>query len=164
MKNNSTKTELIRFCAALLALACAATVLLSSCMIKTRDYNSAKFRYDVDELTNTVTITGFDKGSYQMNAIKVPCFIDGKKVTKIESIASTGNGDNKSTIILPETLEVIGEKAFYLDIDSVYIPYSVHVIEEEAFAHCPQLKKVYLPKNVEIKSGAFPDGVVFTYR
>lgn len=59
---------------------------------RTTDENS--FTYDVDEVTDNVTITGLKDPNY--NHIVIPDYIDGKKVTKISSTALQNNLNIKS--------------------------------------------------------------------
>ena len=60
--------------------------------------------------------------------------------------------------VIPGTVKIIGENAFYWQdkIKSVIIPASVVEIEDNAFGFCKQLEKVVIPYSVtKIESGAF---------
>lgn len=60
--------------------------------------------------------------------------------------------------VIPGTVKIIGENAFYWQdkIKSVIIPASVVEIEDKAFGFCKQLEKVVIPYSVtKIESGAF---------
>lgn len=53
-------------------------------------------------------------------------------------------------VVLPETLQQIGERAFYgcTELEEIRIPSSVTMIGEEAFSSCMSLKKLIIPEGV----------------
>ena len=68
-----------------------------------------------------------------------------------------GTGLFIGDLILPEHIKIIGERAFTdCDIESVYIPEGVRVIEVGAFSHCHNLSEVHLPNStIHINKLAF---------
>lgn len=61
-------------------------------------------------------------------------------------------GTNLESVILPETLEEIGEAAFGAceNLTNIVFPASLKVIKTEAFDMCISLKKVVFPKNSQL--------------
>ena len=93
----------------------------------------------------------------------IPAEIDGIPVTEIYcENAYTDPYRNLSVkkIVLPDTIQVIGEKAFLhmLSLRNINIPSSVVSIGPFAFAQCKGLKQITIPESVEtIEDCAFRD-------
>ena len=109
-----------------------------------------------------VEATGL-KGEKYMEA-KLPAYIDGKPVTVISpqflgGYVHSGTHYFFATIIVPTTVEEIGDQAFTSaqDLEIVFeTPSSLKRIGKEAFAYCGYLKRVELPESVEeIGEGCF---------
>ena len=64
-----------------------------------------------------------------------------------------------SYVVLPKNLKIIRSRAFaYSGLKVLIIPEGTEVIEKLAFAHCGELKHVYIPNSVKrIEYGAFKD-------
>lgn len=72
--------------------------------------------------------------------LTVPAEIDGHRVKAIGGFCM---GNYPPKIILPEGLEIICSEAFSeCEIEEVYIPSTVNLIEDSAFSYCPELKKI----------------------
>lgn len=113
----------------------------------------------------TAIITGFDWKSNGNQDIYIPRMIDGYNVTEIGAYAFSDKnlseeydwwnvGDSlmgeSVNVIIPDTVTVIGEKAFFRTrIKSVPIPTSVKLIEAGAFAGCFALKSHLVDKGNE---------------
>jgi hypothetical protein len=64
----------------------------------------------------------------------------------------------EKNIIIPDGIEIIGDRSFLYNIivESVYIPYGVITIGDGAFGGCVNLKNITIPDSVKtIKAGAF---------
>lgn len=62
--------------------------------------------------------------------------------------------------IIPDTVEIIGERAFCHceELQSIVIPENVTIIEKSAFTYCTSLKKIIIPNSVKvIENDAFSD-------
>ena len=86
-------------------------------------------------------------------------YVDGSKSGTIEIIAYNGDSEN---IVIPEKImgkevsSIAGSTFSKTDIKSVEIPETVTVIGEKAFAYCENLESVKIGENVEkILEGAF---------
>ena len=91
----------------------------------------------------TAVITGFDWGVNGSNDVYVPRMIDGYTVSEIgDSAFSSEKGNGYSVVVvLPDTITVIGEKAFWGSaITAISIPQSVQLIGSGAFAGCTNLE------------------------
>ena len=143
-------------------------ICMNGCLTsKKRDYDGAKFTYKVNA-DNTLTITGVDSGGNDLAAIKVPRTIDSKTVTVIGKNAFAQSmhmmGDEKSIIVLPDTITKIEEYAFeFSSINDINIPDSVQEIEAYAFSNS-SLDEVMLSRNTKVAEKAFSDRVNIIYR
>ncbi|MBQ9773341.1 MAG: leucine-rich repeat domain-containing protein [Clostridia bacterium] len=114
--------------------------------------------YFTDIDSESVKITGFETKNSQAHAIKIPAYLDGKIVARIESDAF-GNAYSITKIEFPTEAEfkaendefsmaeysmTIGVGAFRecTLLESITIPAYVETIDEMAFASCPALKTV----------------------
>lgn len=87
----------------------------------------------------------------------IPSEIDGQTVTAIAAGGFSGLED-VTTLILPDTLETIGDSAFAdcRKLRGVYIPDTVTTIGSSAFAGCIDMESVSVPAATEaIGTGAF---------
>lgn len=144
-------------------LLCA--VLLSGCSDGAT--KGEYFTYIV-ETDGTATITGYIGNE---RAVVIPKKIDGHKICAIadnafasntlittvtiqkgvQSIGASAFSDceNLSEVILPETVEFIGECAFrYTGITSITIPEGINGIQHGTFSYCSRLKEVNLPDSI----------------
>lgn len=107
-------------------------------------------RYTIDEITNEITITGYDGINTD---VVIPDKIEDKNVTIIGvSAFSSFSGYSKvnlTSIDLPSNLKVIKKASFIdADIQELVIPSSCTSIEKSAFLSCDKLKKVIIPMGV----------------
>lgn len=108
-------------------------------------------RYIIDEITNEITITGYDGISTD---VVIPDLIEGCKVTNIGGAAFTtvqgGTSTKLSSIKLPIYLNSIGRCAFQSSyIEELIIPNGCISISSSAFLLCDKLKKVNIPSSVK---------------
>lgn len=124
------------------------------------DSKSGLFSYTLKG-NGTAIITGFDWSTNGNNDIYLPRLIDGYTVTEIGKLAFSSdkagyvnknfsnedfidrNGVGKPVVVvLPDTISVINEKAFFCtNIASIVIPSSVQLIGQGAFAGCINLRQ-----------------------
>lgn len=131
------------------------------------DPDAAKFSFETAE-NNSVKLAGCLSGSNEKNHVKVPRQVNGKKVVAIGSHAFSEEGyvygDEKYTVILPDTVEIIEEYAFASSsVSEIYIPDSVKEIGEFAFSGC-RLTEVSVPKTAVVAKTSFDEDVVINYR
>ena len=72
----------------------------------------------------------------------------------------TENDNENGTLIIPETVEIIGEYAFFKlqNLTSITIPYTVKTVSDNAFSNCLNLKTVKFDgADTEILYDAFTD-------
>lgn len=96
---------------------------------------------------------------YKGTSQKVYQVPEGVKEIVAGAFTINDKKDSLEEIILPNSLEVINEKAFFKrsQLKKINIPNNVKVIEKEAFAECSSLEELYIPASVEsIHSKAFP--------
>lgn len=102
----------------------------------------------------------FDSTAYDGPAeITVPGEVDGQTVTALADGCFAGN-ETLTTVILPDTLQVIGPDAFAdcTSMRGIYIPDNVTVIGAGAFRGCTNLEAIDLPGTIAtIGHEAFQD-------
>ena len=129
------------------------------------EISNGLFTYKLKGNGNAV-ITHFNWDANDNRDIYVPRQIDGYNVTEIGSLAFSsadlaedpvlnfdpGSVGDNVVVILPDTITVIGEKAFYCTkISTLTIPRSVQVIGAGAFAGCSNISS----HNVEAGNPTF---------
>ena len=91
---------------------------------------------------------------YPLKTIRVPdTWDDGTNGEHpVVGMNSTFNGNqNIQTVILPETIELIGDNAFYSStLSNIDFPSSLKEIGENAFSMCNSLSSIVLPESLEI--------------
>lgn len=117
----------------------------------------ATWRYDKKTKTLTVRGTGMiTSGEWEWEDW-YDSFDPEKQMEKVvikKGITSIKKGVFSSAkmkkVVLPETLQQIGEKAFYgcTELKEIRIPSSVTTIGEEAFSSCMSLKELIFPEGV----------------
>ena len=121
------------------------------------------FKYSVNDDGN-YEITGYVFGGVELLDITVPDDIEGRPITGIAADAFKGAKNIKS-IVLPASLEYIGDYAFY-DCDyitAVELPDSVISVGVGAFQSCDTLADVTFSKNLLLISDfAFKDCIALT--
>ena len=80
--------------------------------------------------------------------------VDGMLLNKEKTIlyaCPPANEGNKGVIVVPDTVEIIADKAFggCTKIKEIILPTSLKTIGEKAFADCKALKKLVLPDGIE---------------
>ena len=112
------------------------------------------------DVENMFVFTPTEKGTYAValaddlkptiKSVVIPSEYAGTRVTEIANSAFA-NCSNLAVIDIPDTVEKIGESAFFASgIESVVIPDSVTEIGSYAFANCENLTEVSLGNNVEV--------------
>lgn len=109
------------------------------------DRKSGLFSYRLKGNGNAV-ITGFDWGNNNSQDVYIPRLLDGYTVSEVGPYAFSLQSDSLSmenrigeavVVVLPDTVTMIGEKAFFCtNITALSIPASVEYIGEGAFAGC----------------------------
>ncbi|MBQ4619922.1 MAG: leucine-rich repeat protein [Clostridia bacterium] len=127
---------------------------------------SGLFTYELKG-NGTVVITKYDWNANKNEDVYIPRMIDGYIVTEIgenafsdKSASLENKVGNKVVIIIPDTVKIIGAKAFFCsNITSADIPVSVELIGEGAFAGCRYLTQFYV--NEGNPTYTTIDGVLF---
>ena len=115
-------------------------ILLSVCVFALADdtRTSGLYTYSIKG-NGTVSIIDYD-WSKSSGDIYIPSMLDGYSVTTIgeEAFAYGKNvNKNEALVVIPDSITIIGEKAFYNSpISTVSIPASVQSIGKAAFAYC----------------------------
>ena len=115
-------------------------------------------RYRESDNYDGIVITGAEYEFYEsyINSdekkftINIPSELNGKKVVEVEYI-TVYVPDKEITIVIPDTVKIIGSYAFCYsdDVVAVEIPNSVEVIGSDAFVGDPKLKKITVPDSVK---------------
>lgn len=115
-------------------------------------------RYRESDNYDGIVITGAEYEFYEsyINSdenkftINIPSELNGKKVVEVEYI-TVYVPDKEITIVIPDTVKIIGSYAFCYsdDVVAVEIPNSVEVIGSGAFVGDPKLKKITVPDSVK---------------
>lgn len=125
----------------LMVLVCAMLLLFSAYASADEARKSGLFTYELKGNGNAV-ITGFDWVANGGNDIYVPRQIDGYNVTEIGAYSFSNPEADAGVVILPDTITVIGEKAFFrANITAITIPVNVQLIGSGAFAGCKNIKQ-----------------------
>jgi uncharacterized protein YjdB len=85
--------------------------------------------------------------------VVVPAYLEGCPITEIGANAFKEKR-NISSVILPETMKVIGELAFQycVNMNSINLPNSIHFIGKSAFIYCEGLKSINIPTSMTVIS------------
>ena len=139
----------------------------------------SKYGYTDNPDGKTLAIHGIKDGKSKI--LDIPSEIKGKTVTEIEENAFYSSDNNIEEIIVPSTVEKIGDYAFdnietlkkitlsegvkeigqtcfgeNTSLTEINLPSSLKVISVGAFGLCPSLEKVTIPEGVErIEANAF---------
>ncbi len=115
-------------------------------------------RYRESDNYDGIVITGAEYEFYEsyINSdgkeftINIPSELNGKKVVEVEYI-TVYVPDKEITIVIPDTVKIIGSYAFCYsdDVVAVEIPNSVEIIGSGAFVGDPKLKKITVPDSVK---------------
>lgn len=115
-------------------------------------------RYRESDNYDGIVITGAEYEFYEsyINSdekkftINIPSELNGKKVVEVEYV-TVYVPDKEITIVIPDTVKIIGSYAFCYsdDVVAVEIPNSVEVIGSGAFVGDPKLKKITVPDSVK---------------
>ena len=115
------------------------------------EYNTSDLlTYVVNSDQKTCTVTGAKDPSTLI--LRIPNEIDGFAVTRIAPSAFKEN--EMQTVILPDTIEVIGDSAFYacdylMKVEGIDKCNSLITIDDNAFAYCDSLISMKLPDSVQ---------------
>lgn len=115
-------------------------------------------RYRESDNYDGIVITGAEYEFYEsyINSdekkftINIPSELNGKKVVEVEYM-TVYVPDKEITIVIPDTVKIIGSYAFCYsdDVVAVEIPNSVEVIDSGAFVGDSKLKKITVPDSVK---------------
>lgn len=115
-------------------------------------------RYRESDNYDGIVITGAEYEFYEsyINSdekkftINIPSELNGKKVVEVEYM-TVYVPDKEITIVIPDTVKIIGSYAFCYsdDVVAVEIPNSVEIIGSGAFVGDPKLKKITVPDSVK---------------
>ena len=102
------------------------------------------------ELGSVGDVIGIVKYTGSAESVVIPDTIDGVTITAIGN-AFNGNDTIKS-VVLPDTVEVIGEATFMscYSLESVKMSGNITEIGENAFFMCDSLKEIVLPEGIRI--------------
>ena len=92
----------------------------------------------------------FDPYYFEGTTLEIPSTVDGQTVTAL-SKGCFQDCDSLETIILPDTLETIGDYAFMGcdKLRGIKLTEKVYEIGTEAFYNCPSLEAVYVPQSTK---------------
>ena len=139
----------------------------------------SKYVYNENSDGKTLSIHGISEGKAKI--LDIPSEIEGKTVTEIEENAFYSSDNNIEEIIIPSTVEKIGNYAFdgiktlkkitlnegvkeigdvcfseNISLTEINLPSSLKVISVGAFGICSSLEKITIPEGVErIEANAF---------
>ena len=112
--------------------------------------NSPMTIYSYSNYKNGVVIDGINKPekAIKNGCLEIPEKIGGKTVYGVSNIEN----NLFSSVMLPDTVTVIGENAFNkcTQLKEVNIPDSVKIIGEKAFYGCTSLKEIIIPSGVNV--------------
>jgi len=85
--------------------------------------------------------------------VVVPAYLEGCPITEIGANAFKEKR-NISSVILPETMKVIGELAFQycVNMNSINLPNNINFIGKSAFIYCEGLKSINIPTSMKVIS------------
>lgn len=158
---------MLKYCKHLAAafVACLVLVLLAQ-PAEAAGGQQGAFTYELKG-NGTAVITKFDWSKHDGGDVYVPRMIDGYTVTEIGTSAFSDRSASQNladkqrvNIVLPDTITVIAEKAFFeTHITSCNIPSSVKFIGDGAFAGCSNISQF----TVSSPNSTFAviDGVLF---
>lgn len=133
--------------------------------------NESLFTYTSNS-SGGITITGFtgnaeydgeEMGEESLNAISIPEYIDGQKVTKIgerafdieqypkdpDTGATIANLEAIDVIIIPEGVQSIGYRTFYgMQFQQIVLPSTLRLIDNCCFQNCSLLEEINIPASV----------------
>lgn len=143
------------------AIVIALFIVLLPSMVKadTNTWNDEQqgieWQYEVDSSDNIINLDC--KTTSVTGKVEIPATIDGKNVISLKNYIFDNN-TGLTEVVIPETLEKIGENAFRecTGIRKISIPGNVKTIGNSAFSGCTGLTEINLNKGVvNINSGAF---------
>lgn len=115
------------------------------------DVKIGEFNYALDYDNGTAIVTGRNQYSTE-NEIEIPMTVDtGVKTYTIVGIQGNAfENSNIKSVILPETITIIGENAFKgcENLISINIPSKIERIEDGTFQGCRLLPSIILPQNL----------------
>ena len=132
--------------------------LLCGLSVSAYDFEVDGYRYNITSVADlTVEVVGTPIGRIESNRIlgiktteeiTIPSSVQySSKTFRVTRIGKSAleNADVKS-VIVPEGIESIGERVFYLceNLESITIPSTLSSVEGMAFGNCSKIKKVYI--------------------
>lgn len=131
---------------------------------KENDYQHILFieelpvEYFLKEETQTAVISGLQKRN--MDKLVIPGVIENHIVVGLANEAFAFC-DNLTSVVLPETVQVIGEGAFRMcsNLLSLYLPASVRYIDDTAIVGCTEFEAVYIKPDSYAEQWAMEHGL-----
>lgn len=108
------------------------------------------FSLEPDENNEGMLISGFKKQA-SFSTLRIPSIINGKKIVGISDDALKDiHTDHAETIIVPDTVTYVGDRAFENAIEvSIIFEGTVTYVGEEAFKSCALLTEIKLGEGIE---------------
>lgn len=137
----------------LIGIVVALIVLMIALIWFTDAESKLKYSLNADGVSYSVIGIGF---SFDSNLV-IPSEYKGLPVTRIGDYAFNGNGDKIKSVVIPDSVKIIGEHAFEaLDLTELILSNSLTHIGEMAFAGQVGLESIRIPNSVKIiGDGAF---------
>ena len=121
--------------------------------------------FDITE-DGVISLKNFDdyyhnESEWQIENVVIPKEVNGIEVVEIgeamfkasDDILGVSNSisNNLKTVVIPDTVKVIGKEAFEYckELTKIEIPNSVEVIYAEAFTNCSSLSVITIPNNIK---------------
>lgn len=150
----------------MLILLIMALLFVCATALAAGEQKSGLFTYTIKG-NGTAIITNFDWETNGESDIYIPRMVDGYTVSEIGAMAFSSDNASlespvgyKVVVIIPDTVTIIGEKAFFCtNIQIVQIPSSVEHIGEGAFAGCKNIEEHLVQKGNN--NFAVIDGVLY---
>ncbi len=135
------------------------TVKLLGDALRKKDFQGISFNLDMSKTTGLEHIENWSFGDcYCINSVILPSGV--RIIGKSAFCGAGGWSTDIKSITLPDTVQNIGDKAFFCcsRLESIIIPDSVKIIGNSAFNQCSKIESVIIPDKVEsIGSAAFFD-------
>ena len=120
--------------------------------------NTEGMTFELNEDGHSYTLTGLHNCSTEEGILVIPDEYNDLPVTKIGSVANGMSDFQIKKLVIPDTIEVIEERAFKnsTSLQSIDFGNGLKTIEHGAFAYCGNLKEINIPSCVTyLGTGSF---------